>query len=75
MTWHVIDALLVSGTQRLRVLLFVSVLIAMNLFCAWYLSRRTFREFAVQFVAERERELMRIAAEKKTLDEIRRMRK
>lgn len=33
-----------------------SVLIAFNLLSAWYLSRRSFREFAVQFVAEHRKE-------------------
>ena len=41
-----------------------SVLIAFNLLSAWYLSRRPFREFAVQFVAEHRKERASSFAEK-----------
>jgi len=55
-----------------------SVLISLNLLSAWHLSRRFFREFAVQFVLEQKKErhsrLMQKAAQKKIRDEIRRMR-
>jgi hypothetical protein len=51
------------------------VLIAFNLLSVWYLSRRSFREFAIQFVAEHDKEkhsrMMRKVAQKKILDDIR----
>jgi hypothetical protein len=52
-----------------------SASVALNLLSAWYLSRRTFREFSVQFVAERDKEkhsrMMQKAAQKRMQDEIR----
>ena len=58
-----------------RVLSFLSIIGIFNLVSAWYLARRSFREFAVRYVAEHKAErhsrLMQIAAQKNTLDEIR----
>ena len=52
-----------------------SVLVTVNLLSAWYLSRRTFREFSVQFVAERDEEkhsrMMQKVSQKKILDDLR----
>ena len=59
----------------LPALILVSALVVLNLLCAWYLSRRSFREFSVQFVAERDKErhsrMMQKAAQKRMQDEIR----
>lgn len=57
-----------------RVYVFVSVAVALNVLCAWYLARRSFREFAVQYVADRKaykhtRDMI-AAAEKNYLHEI-----
>jgi hypothetical protein len=52
-----------------------SVLILLNLVSAWYLSRRSLRVFAVQFVAEHEKQLMRNAAQKRMQKEISKLRK
>jgi len=47
----------------------------LNVACIWYLGRRAFRQFAVEFVAEREKEKhtrnMQEASKKKLQDEIR----
>ena len=57
-------------TNLSRAVPLFSILILLNLLSAWYLSRRSFREFAVQFVAERERQLMRNASQKAVQKEI-----
>jgi hypothetical protein len=52
-----------------------SVLVAFNLLSVWYLSRRTFTEFAVQFVIEQDKarhsRMMQKASQEKILDDIR----
>jgi len=53
--WNATLALQRPGVKLLPVATFFSVLITFNLLSAWYLSRRRFREFAVEFVAERGR--------------------
>jgi hypothetical protein len=49
--------------------------VALNLLSAWYLYRRSFREIAVQFVAERDKEkhsrMMQKISQKKILDDLR----
>jgi hypothetical protein len=57
-------------TNLSRAVPLFSVLILLNLLSAWYLSRRSFRELAVQFVADREKELMRNASQKAVQMEI-----
>ena len=39
-----------------RVLLFVFMFNAFNIACVWYLTRRSFREFAIKYVTEYENE-------------------
>lgn len=57
-----------------RMFLVLSIVGIPNVLSAWYLARRSFREFAVKFVAERESRLMQIAAQKNTLNDIRKNR-
>jgi hypothetical protein len=45
-------------------------LIVLNLLSAWYLSRRSFRELSVHFVAEHEKQLMQNASRKAVQNEI-----
>jgi hypothetical protein len=58
-----------------RLSVFLSVIAVFNVSSVWYLSRRTFREFAVQFAAERAKEkhsrMMREASQKRILDDVR----
>lgn len=54
--WNSTTALRQPTVKLLPATLFFSVLVSFNLFSAWYLSRRSFREFAVKFVAERDTE-------------------
>jgi hypothetical protein len=56
LVWNATVALRSPTVKLLPATAFFSVLIGLNLSSAWYLSRRTFREFAVQFVAERAKE-------------------
>ena len=67
-----------SGVQSFRAVVFISVLVCINLLSAWYLSRRSFREFAVQYVTECDKKqhsrMMQKAAQERTEDEIRKMR-
>jgi hypothetical protein len=74
LVWNATISLRQSTVKPLPAIVLFSVLIAFNLLSVWYLSRRTFREFAVQFVAERNSFLMQKTAEKRTRDEIRSMR-
>lgn len=53
-----------------RILLFLSMAAILNLVSAWYIARRSFREFAVQYVSEKHSRLMRMAAQKRTLADI-----
>lgn len=54
----------------------LSIPITLNIACAWFLLRRSFREFALHYVIEHEGErhsrLMQAAAQKNMQDEIRR---
>jgi hypothetical protein len=52
-----------------------TVLIGINALCIWYLSRRSFREFAVQFVAKRKLGPMDEAAQEAIQADIRKMRR
>jgi len=75
LVWNATIVLRRPTVKLLPAIVLFSVLVAFNLLSAWYLSRRTFREFAVQFVAERNKEkhsrMMQKVAQKKILDEIR----
>jgi hypothetical protein len=77
--WKSMTVLRVPTGKVITASLFISLLVALNLLSAWYLSRRSFREFAVQFVAERDKErnsrMMQEDAQTKLLDEIRRNKK
>jgi hypothetical protein len=46
---------IIPQLDQLRVLMIPGALVVLNLLSIWYLIRRKFREFAVQFVAERDR--------------------
>jgi hypothetical protein len=73
--WNATIALRRPTVRFLPAIIVFSVLIVLNLLSACYLSRRTFRDFAVQFVAECEAEkhsrMMQKAAQKRIQDEIR----
>jgi hypothetical protein len=53
LVWNATIALRRPTVKFLPAFVLFSALVALNLLSAWYLSRRTFREFSVQFVAER----------------------
>ena len=71
--WHAV-ALLTAGFSSARagtvVLVFFGPLLALNLSSVWYLSRRSFRDFAIQFEKETHSRLMQKTAQKKVLDEL-----
>jgi hypothetical protein len=71
--WKTPLALRGPNVKLLPAVLLFSMLIVLNLLSAWYLSRRSFREFSVQFAAERKSEdhfrMMQKASQKKILDE------
>lgn len=73
--WNATVALRRPTVKLLPAVVLFSVLVAFNLLSAWYLSRRTFREFSVQFVAERDKEkhsrMMQKVSQKRILDDIR----
>ena len=75
LVWNATITLRGPTVKFLPAIIVFSALIALNLLSAWYLSRRTFREFSVQFVAERDKErdsrMMQKAAQKRMQDEIR----
>jgi hypothetical protein len=76
LVWNSTIALRRPTVRLVPAILVFSVLVALNLLSAWYLSRRSFREFAVRFVAERDKEkhsrMMQKLSQKKILDDIRR---
>ncbi len=75
LAWNANILLRRPGVKVLASIVLFSALVALNILSAWYLSRRTFREFAVQFVAEQDKErhsrMMQEASQKKMLDDIR----
>jgi hypothetical protein len=77
LVWNGTIALHRPTVKFLPAVIVFSVLVALNLSSAWYLSRRSFREFAAQFVTERDKErrsrMMQKAAQKRVQDEIRSM--
>ncbi len=56
LVWNASIALRRPTVKFLPAAIVFSALVALNLLSAWYLSRRTFREFSVRFVAERKKE-------------------
>jgi hypothetical protein len=74
--WNSIAYFILRGDHRL--MLIFSIPAVLNLACIWYLTRRSFRGFAAQFAAEREKanrsRLMQKIAQKRMKDEIRSMR-
>lgn len=70
LVWNATFALRAPTVKFFPALTVFCTLIAFNLLSAWYLSRRSFREFAVRFVAEREEarrsRMMQKASLKKT---------
>jgi len=73
--WNFAVAASRTEVKVIRGAIVFSILILFNLASAWYLSRRSFRELAVQFVAERESQMMRNASQKAVQKEISSMRK
>jgi hypothetical protein len=75
LVWNFITAVGRPTLTLVPATVFFSVLISLNLLSAWYLCRRSFREFAVRFAAERDEEkhsrLMQRVSQKKVLDDIR----
>ena len=73
--WNATIVLPRPTVKLLPASVFFSVLVAFNLLSAWCLSRRTFREFSVQFVAERDKEkhsrMMQKVSQKQILEDIR----
>jgi len=71
--WNTIA--IIPRLEHFRVLIIPIIPFVLNLVSIWYLVRRSFREFAVQFVAEREQErhsrLMEKTAQKSIEREIR----
>jgi hypothetical protein len=56
-TWRAFGLLeSVVGSLRFRAALIFLTIDGLNIASIWYLARRSFRKFAVEFVAERERE-------------------
>jgi hypothetical protein len=81
--WNSTAALLNPAVKPLPAIALFSVLVALNLLSAWYLSRQSFREFAVEFrverdkiLAERDKEkhsrMMQKVCQKKILDDVQR---
>jgi hypothetical protein len=68
--WNFAVAASRTEVNVIRGAIVFSILILFNLASAWYLSRRSFRELAVQFVAERESQMMRNASQKAVQKEI-----
>jgi len=64
LTW-ILFALFHTFVNPVREVLFFLALDALNVACIWYLGRRSFRAFAVKFVAEREEEKFSRAIQKK----------
>ena len=62
------------NVHLLPAVVFTSLLAGINLLCAWYLARRSFREYAVQFVAwyreEKQSEMMQKASREKLRSDI-----
>ncbi len=54
LTW-ILFALFHKFVNPVREVLFLLACDALNVTCIWYLGRQSFRAFAVQFVAEREK--------------------
>jgi hypothetical protein len=57
-----------------RVVVLLSLLLCMNLFCACYLARRSFRQFAVEYVKERRSQMQQSAAQKRMRRDLRKSR-
>lgn len=74
LVWNFVVALGRPTMHLLPAVLVFSTLVVLNLLGAWYLSRRSFREFSVRFAAERAAEkhslMMQKVSRKKVLDEI-----
>ena len=64
LTW-IVFALFHTFVNPTREVLFFLTLDTLNVACIWYLGRRSFRTFAVQFVAEREKEKLSRTIQKK----------
>ena len=75
--WNATIVLRRPTVKFVPALIVFSALVSMNILSAWYLSRRTFRDFSVRFVAERDNEkharVMQKAAQRRTEQEIRSM--
>lgn len=56
LVWNVTVAPRPQTVNYLPFIIVATVLIALNLLSVWYLTRRTFREFAVQFAAARQQQ-------------------
>ena len=55
LTWNIF--IVIERLERpFRAVMFSFIFGMLNIACAWYLARRSFRSFAVEFVTERERE-------------------
>jgi hypothetical protein len=73
--WHSTIALRRPSVKLVPAILIFSVLVTLNLLSTWYLCLRSFREFAVRYAAERDKEkhshLMQKLSQKKILDDAR----
>ena len=56
LSWNATIILRRPGVRLVPAIILFSTLIGLNLLSAWYLSRRLFREFAVQLVVEWQKE-------------------
>lgn len=73
--WHSVVVLASHSARVFFVTIFFLVLATPNLSCVWYLSRRSFREFASQFRKEKDEELMMRTAQRRVLDEVKHARR
>jgi len=62
--WRAPGLLSLPQAKPVRVAIFLSAIVAFNLASAWYLSRRSFREFATQYVAEQIKEKNTLAMQR-----------
>ena len=68
LVWNATIVLRHHSVKIIPAICALSIFVALNLFSAWYLSRRSFREFSIQYVAERDKQrhlrMMQKAAQK-----------
>ena len=71
LVWNFFAIVLPQPISKLPAILVFSLISVFNLLSAWYLSRRRFRKFAVEWVAERDLRAIQKLSEKKIRAEFR----